>query len=369
MSPIPRVAFFTGLLSVGACASLLLLLLAAGCGGPKASVPTPRTSSPPAEEAVYVGNAACAECHRAEFDPHHASRHALTLRRADRQSLGPLAPPTGPIPNTPYEIAAADGALHFVRNDPNEGRAPIQYAFGSGKTVMTYVGEIGANRLTEFAMSYSPGSKVWYITPGQERLTGVKLGDVNELGRARRCMLCHAVKVQPTSAEPPPGFEGVGCESCHGPGGAHIAAVRTPNATDIKMERIRSWGASRINALCARCHRSVDDLSPGALEANSTARFQPYGLEMSPCFKKSGDRLSCLTCHNPHTNVSTDTRAYERACLSCHSATASPPGKVCPVNARTKCIGCHMPREQVFAGANIPISMPDHMIWAYRPHR
>ena len=109
----------------------------------------------------------------------------------------------------------------------------------------------------------------------------------------------------------------------------------------------------------------MDDLTPGALEANSTARFQPYGLEMSPCFKKSAGKLSCVTCHNPHRNVSTDHRAYEKICISCHSPTAAP-YMPCPVNAKDKCVGCHMPKEAVFPGTSIGITMADHLIWAYR---
>jgi len=233
---------------------------------------------------------------------------------------------------------------------------------------MTYVGENGLHRLTELAMSYFPARKSWYPTPGQERQPGAKLGVVNELGLARNCLLCHAVKLKSDSAEPAPGFLGVGCESCHGPGGAHIQAVRSAPAGGVKMEKIETWDGARINALCARCHRSADDLSPGALEANSTARFQPYGLEMSPCFKKSSGKLSCITCHDPHKDVETDRHSYEKVCLSCHTKAVSPQSKACPVNPKEQCIGCHMPKDGVFAAAGIPVTMADHLIWAQRPH-
>jgi hypothetical protein len=42
------------------------------------------------------------------------------------------------------------------------------------------------------------------------------------------------------------------------------------------------------------------------------------------------------------------------------------PHKVCPVNPRGKCIGCHMPSRQVFPRSGINVSMADHLIWAYR---
>src|SRR5262249_51843450 len=160
-------------------------------------------------------------------------------------------------------VTEEGGKLYFARSDQPETRAEIQYAFGA-KNVMTYVGEIGANRLTELHFSYRPKAKAWCITPGQERLVNVKLGDVNELGRGRKCVLCHAVKVKSDSAEPAPGFFGVGCESCHGPGGPHVAAAQGAGAKDLKMEKMSTWGAARLNAVCARCHRSAEDLSPGA---------------------------------------------------------------------------------------------------------
>ena len=44
-----------------------------------------------------------------------------------------------------------------------------------------------------------------------------------------------------------------------------------------------------------------------------TQRFQPYGLMKSACFLKSGNRLSCSTCHNPHRDVETAPEAITRS--------------------------------------------------------
>jgi predicted CXXCH cytochrome family protein len=352
---------------VGATAPALALLLAAGCHIPAApGVSLPKAVPADTEAGQFAGNEACAECHKAEFDLHRKSNHALTLRRADAANLGPLAPQAGPIAGTPYAITEQAGNFQFTGNDPLSASGTIQFALGSGKTVMTYVGDLGVNRMTEFRWSFVPHERTWCVTPGQQRLSNHKLGVVNELTKPRRCLLCHSVAVKPSGSEPAPGFLGVGCESCHGPGGAHIAAVKAAGAKDIKMDRMGTWGAARLDAMCARCHRGTDDLSLSALESNSTARFQPYGLEMSPCFKKSGDKLSCITCHNPHANASTDRHEYEKVCLSCHSAAGSTHNKTCPVNPKEKCVGCHMPKEPVFAGTNIPVSMADHLIWASR---
>jgi len=200
-----------------------------------------------------------------------------------------------------------------------------------------------------------------------------ELGSVHDIETSRTCFLCHSVALQAGTSRPDPHLLGVGCESCHGPASAHIAAARTPGATEFYMEKIGQWGAKRINELCGRCHRTADTVNLGGTESAMTQRFQPYGLMQSPCFQGSGDVLSCLTCHDPHTNASRDERRYEAACLSCHAAakgsaspaTAAGHPTICPVNPKDRCIGCHMPPRKVFPFSKLPVYMADHLIWAY----
>jgi len=124
-----------------------------------------------------------------------------------------------------------------------------------------------------------------------------------------------------------------------------------------------------VNMACAKCHRSIDDISLNGLDAVDTPRFQPYAIEISPCYRKSGNRLSCITCHDPHTDASTDLQHYEKVCLSCHNASVDHTQKSCPVtiNPAGGCIGCHMPQRRVLPATRIPLTMTDHLIWAYKP--
>ena len=168
---------------------------------------------------------------------------------------------------------------------------------------------------------------------------------------------------------------GVGCKSCHGAGGAHIAAVNAGQVNNSPMEKMELWPATRLNEMCGKCHGTKHDVEMVNAPRTATNRFQAYGLMESPCFKQTKDTLSCVTCHDPHTNISVDSKHYEAICLTCHAAAtpANHPAqvqrvaaKVCPVNAKEKCIGCHMPASPAIANTQLPTVMADHFIRVHR---
>jgi hypothetical protein len=325
--------------------------------------------------AAFVGNGTCKECHPAEFELHRHSRHASTLRSLTSRQSGEWVPPDGAIRRTPYALRAQGDAVVFASSDPPQEVRAIRLAFGSGKTGITYVSPLDGDSLLEMRMSYFPHQQRWCVTPGQEGLQDRSLGFVHHGKSARRCVLCHAVTLPAGSLSPDPRFYGVGCEACHGPGSAHIEAVKAGKTGALSMEKIGRWEATRINGLCAKCHRSLDDIDVNSMSVTMTQRFQPYGLMQSPCFQQSHDTLSCLNCHDPHADASTDRKHYEAACLQCHSparpagGTRAQPvvsGNVCPVNPREKCIGCHMRPRKVFVSSDVSTTMADHLIMAER---
>src|SRR5207245_6633830 len=105
----------------------------------------------------------------------------------------------------------------------------------------------------------------------------------------------------------------------------------------------RGASAQTVMRLCGECHRSPGDISEGMLDTSpDTARFAGTALAASKCFRRSGGRLSCLSCHNPHTRVSTDLATYDRVCQGCHTGKPAAQ-KLCPVNQTSGCASCHMP--------------------------
>jgi hypothetical protein len=365
---------YTLCLLAGVTAALILL---AGCWHSPDAGPhlAPQVQTSQVQTPSFVGNAACAACHPDVFNSHSHTRHAATLWPVSRQVLGKLAPPTGPILKTGLVVVEKADKLAIGLPAQSDEVAPLDYALGSGKTGMTYVSLIGGNKIAEFRMSYFPHQKQWYVTPGQEKLAPDDIGKVHPTEDARRCFLCHAVALPPDSLTPEKRFLGVGCESCHGPGGAHIAAVQAGQPAGSPMEKMKDWPATRLNEMCGKCHGTKQDVEMTHLSKTATNRLQAYGLMESKCFKQSKDKLSCVTCHDPHTNASTDTKSYEAVCLTCHSSAtvANHPaqvqrvaGKTCPVNPKAKCIGCHMPDRQAIANTQLPTFMADHFIRVHR---
>jgi hypothetical protein len=76
-----------------------------------------------------------------------------------------------------------------------------------------------------------------------------------------------------------------------------------------------------------------------------------YSMTLSKCYRGSGERLKCISCHDPHVEPSAeDAPAYFRnKCLACHSE------KSCSLPSATReqqqprddCAGCHMKKRDV----------------------
>lgn len=292
-----------------------------------------------------------------------------------REDLGTLAPPAGRVPGTGIWVTRKGSRFGIGIPAHGDYILTLGYALGSGKSGMTYVSVLEDGRVAEMAMSYFPHLKTWHVTPGDEDLSTDALGKIRPPQDARTCFSCHAVMPSSETVVPPKRFFGVGCESCHGPGGAHVKQIRAGRYDQDPMEHLDQWSATRILDLCGQCHGSAKSAmaGPSPISTENTNRFQPFGLAQSRCFKNSKDTLSCVTCHDSHTNVSTNQKVYEAICLSCHTfAVANRPPllrtavvKLCPVNQVRNCIRCHMPTGSVI-DKTTQTRMADHFIRVHK---
>ena len=366
---------------------------------PVADVRTERRALSAEEARDYLGDAVCASCHKDIAALHARSRHAHTLRPVSVAQDGPFfrKAPAVKDPQNGYAYAAAvveNQCALLVFNGSKEASLTADYALGTGHNGYTFLNRDDQNGWVELRLSYYPKLKKWNFTPGQ--MPGTPLGSV--MGREQsgavltNCLLCHSTVLRMGDATGlPPGSVrpdmaashlGIGCERCHGPGRAHVEAAMQGRASDASaiarakathqtfgMEDLGRATPQQINTLCGFCHRTMENANVALPQIKmNMPRFQGVALAQSACYQKSG-ALSCLTCHNSHGDTDQKPMRYEAICLRCHSREGKAEGtrhkaegntasssfilhpssfpKTCPVNARTGCVGCHMPRQTI----------------------
>lgn len=318
----------------------------------------------------FVGNDACVRCHTEEATKYATSGHAHTFHEArafelSRNLAGKTFHDEERQADFHYELDSNGLSVSLPKQFGND-RFPLTYAFGSGLHAVTFLtllpNRVGETVGLEHRVSLFQNGTRLALTPNHRgrvpAQTVEHFGKVVKDDKLESCIGCHTTFVEIEEQELKHLIPHVGCESCHGPGAKHIAAVEQKK-TDLAVEFApsRQTAESQVR-MCGRCHRIPEVLTePPSRQNPRLVRFQPIGLMQSRCFQQSNGRLSCTTCHDPHQAVSHDTTAYVRRCVSCHSPQA-PEQKPCRVSPSERCIECHMPPVEVYP----TISFHDHWI-------
>ena len=266
--------------------------------------------------------------------------------------------------NASYSV---NGTQLSYRKGSLEGSKSLLYYLGSGTHGRGFIFE-EQGQLFQSPVAYFGEARGWDVAPGYENETSVFLSRKVEPA----CLACHS--------SGPKFAEGtVSCERCHGPGESHVEAIRASGKIGVIVNPAKLAPEQR-DSVCAQCHltgetrvfkpgRSEATYRPGDLLADHVVPFvwaNPdqaefkvvghfEGLWQSKCKRVSGDKLSCLTCHDPHVQVPAfEKAAYYRAkCLGCHEQTA------CKVKAGS-CVSCHMPTRATTDGQHTAFT--DHAI-------
>ncbi|HEV7920421.1 MAG TPA: tetratricopeptide repeat protein [Thermoanaerobaculia bacterium] len=353
----------------------------------------------------YTGDAACASCHADIARSYQQVGMSRSFSRPRRETL---------IEDLGKELVHArskqtfqlvwkEGRLLFRRYERDaDGKPvhlleqPVDWILGSGDHARIYLYQTPEGELYQLPIAWYAQTKSWGMAPGYDR------ADHDGVSRRVRheCMFCH--NAYPDLAESRDGYwrsqafpkqlpEGIGCQRCHGPGAAHAAAMSAGKSDDTIVNPAR-LSPQRGNDVCNQCHllpavavqgarrlgRDVYSFRPGqalsdyALPTDITAaggeRFeishQAYRMEQSRCFRESGDRLSCLSCHDPHRAIAPAERAahFRKVCLGCHE-TMSAGGKEHAPGTRADCTSCHMPKRRT--QDVVHVVMTDHRIGRY----
>lgn len=367
-----------------------------GCSGE--ATPPRHTAEVTAEEAAFVGRAACAECHPDQTRSWRGSHHDLAMQEATPENV------LGDFNAEPFEhfgerteFVQRDDAF-FVRtfvsedseNTPREYR--IAYTFGA-EPLQQYLVETEGGRLQALSVCWDTrpaeeGGQRWFhlydeAVPHDNPLhwTGF-FQNWNYM-----CADCHSTGLDPGYNATENQFNttweeiDVSCEACHGPASQHAANADVPTLVDMKRPEgrwvfaddepnahlqasanLESVTNSAQTDACGRCHSRrtpvaeyehgdnlhdafrVNLLSPPLYYADGQILDEVYVYGSFLQSKMHGAGVTCTDCHDPHTGETLI--EGNGLCTSCHRGTVydveehhhHPVGT--PGSA---CVDCHMP--------------------------
>jgi predicted CXXCH cytochrome family protein len=302
--------------------------------------------------ATYVGSAACSRCHAPIVDRWKQTRMANVVRDPREHPEAIIADFSQPNP-----------LVTFTKDQ-------IAFVYGS-KWKQRYFRKSGAD--------YFPLPAQWDVTHKQWRPYAIS----DATGPL--CDGCHSVNYDP--ARKTVTEWNVGCERCHGPGSAHIAAPSSSNIVNpAKLTSVASVDT------CVQCHSEghpraagqefhwpvgfrmgmrladfwrLDEHTPGTMDTLHFAdgharenRMQGNDFVQSLMYARG---VTCASCHDPHGTVNNADliKPARTLCLTCHGP-QSPNGPHAPTieqhthhrNGSTgnECVGCHMPKIAVMLG-------------------
>jgi len=294
-----------------------------------------------------TGDQVCAECHQKLVARFRTTPMARALEPVAATNIL-REHPSLTFQQDGYQwriVREGEHSVMTVAGKEGSDAVPLLWAFGRGQAGQTYVFE-REGIFYESRVSFYNALGALDLTMGAQLS---KPRDLKEAaGRrmdpleARECFGCHSTgavsggQLHLESIVP-----GVGCESCHGPAGQHVSAVRAGNVAAAKMTKLGGKGAEEMAELCGRCHRTWSQIALGGPRGVLNVRFQPYRLTNSKCYDTADTRISCTACHDAHGPIETTAAAYDARCGACHSASLHT--KTCRV-AKANCVTCHMPK-------------------------
>src|SRR5271168_1248370 len=357
----------------------------------------------------YLGSQTCGGCHSEIYREYmrtgmgRSMSSASSVSPALLQDLHVPAVYSNPRLDRHFDVTARDGKLY-----------ESEYALdGSGRTIfrdehqLEWIIGSGANGIGAiirrgdylFAapLTLYTATKMWEMSPGYES---------TDIGFSRPiltgCVFCHSSRSNPIDGSAGRfenvvfSEEAIGCERCHGPGAAHINAVASGamgKGGSVSIVNPARLTPDLANNICMKCHEIGDvrilkpgkeykDIRPGEPLDNTLSIFMTpptreappdkdhlqhyYAMTLSKCYRASGGRMACITCHDPHLEPAREQvpAFFNKRCMSCHT------DQSCKLVAESReqssppnnCIGCHMPKREV--GFLAHSSLTNHRITA-----
>ena len=366
--------FATGRSGLVACLALAWLACsepAAEAEAPKAEPAPPTAVASTAGAGAWVGSAVCAECHAEEAAAWTGSHHDLAMQEPSAESVvGDFDDARFEVGGTTWRFVTYQGKYLIQSEGAESGEYEVAYTFGADPLQQYLIafpdGRLQALHVAWDSRPSSEGGQRWFSLPGDRP---APVGDVmhwqgpganwNSL-----CADCHSTQVRKNFDLAKLHYDSsweeidVGCEACHGSGGAHVrwaqgrrqgssVASRLHVAYPPPTQWVRDAGEPIAHAMkpvdpdaeidtCAPCHsrrrRLVESprpedpfldgfqpvaLDPGVYHDDGQILEEVYvwGSYVQSRMHRAGVR--CSDCHDPHT---TKLKAEGNAlCGQCHA--------------------------------------------------
>ena len=340
----------------------------------------------------YVGSLACAACHKDIYRKYLQTGMGRSMVAVSPEWLKTQVTAASVEDKSAHlqaDVSVRDGELYqSMLEKGSDGQEAfrdsrkLEWIIGAGENGFGGLVKEG-DYLFQSPLSFYSKAKRWDLSPGYE---------AGNPGFNRpilpACIACHSGR---PNAIPegngrfgdPPFFElAIGCENCHGPGLSHVIATQmgldAHEGHDSSIVNPALLAPALADNICMSCHQTGDvrilkpgkdyrDFQPGApLDDTMSILMVPprresppqsdllehyYSMTLSKCYRGSGQRLSCISCHDPHVEPARAEAPeyFKKKCLACHTE------KSCtlPLQVREQqqppddCAGCHMKKRDV----------------------
>src|SRR5258708_3457118 len=244
------------------------------------------------DSSAYVAAAACAQCHRAIATTQAKMNMAQPWRGVANRILARAyrgSHAEGPAPSIAYR-AVRNGKSDLQFETALPGRpaimSPVEAVIGGERHGVSFLMRIQA--IEGAALARAPLVEARYLHSTHENGLALAAGFPEEkpssyetaLGRAlspsleKKCLDCHG---RPDSTNT---TGGIHCESCHGPGRAHLDAVAAGKPRSGIVNPARLTGEQALES-CGQCHSGFSALSD-PLPADLLVSNQVNALKNSP---------------------------------------------------------------------------------------
>lgn len=330
----------------------------------------------------YTGTQSCRSCHEKFYKLWSPSHHGKAMQAYDDHFAAEyLRAPKADITvaSNKYRAFIGTGQGWVEERGPAKTtKLPIKYALG-GKNVFYFLTPIERGKMQTLPVAYDVHQKKWFDTVSSGvRHAGERPLDWRDGAYTfnTTCRGCHVSQFSMNYnlekneyhtywAEP-----GINCETCHGPGEAHIRVCeKAPKGTIPKDLRItrggRDFTHDQNNATCSSCHAKAIPLTqsykPGDrfwdhydLVTLEHTDYYPDGRDLgenytytswllSPCVRSG--KLDCLHCHTSSGRFR-HKKDPNSSCMPCHGERVRFIGSHSHHKADPKaptCVSCHMP--------------------------